>query len=74
MYQIYFIWSNTVHVSDGLSVHHQQVQTVHTATGVCQTDTADCLLASKYLLLYVQARTPDDVRKDRPKRVECYSK
>jgi len=21
MYQIYFIWSNTLHVSDGLSVH-----------------------------------------------------
>jgi len=26
------------------------------------------------LLLYVQSLTPDDVRKDRPKHVECYSK
>jgi len=45
MSQIYFIWSNTLHVSDGLSVHHQEFKTVHTATGICQTDTADCLLA-----------------------------
>jgi len=30
---------------DGLSVHHQQFKTVHTASGVCQTDTATCLLA-----------------------------
>ena len=71
---------NTVHFSDGLSVHHQELKTVHTATGICQTDTADCLLASrqrylfdKCLLLYVQSLTPDDERKDRPKHVECYS-
>jgi len=47
MSQIYFIWSNTLHVSDGLSVHHQEFKTVHTAnttTGICETDTADCLL------------------------------
>ena len=48
MSQIHFIlfWNNTVHVSDGFSVHHQQFKTVHTATGICQTDTAVCLLAS----------------------------
>ena len=57
--------NDTLHVSDGLSVHHQDFKTVHTATGVCQTDTALCLLAS---------RTPDDGRKDRPKHVECHSK
>jgi hypothetical protein len=45
MSQTYFIWSNTLHVSDGLSVRHQDFKTVHTATGICQTDTADCLLA-----------------------------
>ena len=27
----------TLHVSDGLSVHHQEFKTVHTATGLCQT-------------------------------------
>jgi len=37
-------WDDTVHVSDGLSVHHQEFKTVHTATGICQTDTAVCLL------------------------------
>jgi len=25
-------WSNTLHVSGGLSVHHQEFKTVHTAT------------------------------------------
>jgi len=34
--------TRTLHVSDGHSVHHQ---TVHTASGICQTDSVDCLLA-----------------------------
>ena len=40
-----YFWNDTLHVSDGLSVHHQEYKTVHTATGICQTDTAVCLLA-----------------------------
>jgi len=40
-------WIDTLQVSDGLSVHHQEFKTVHTATGICQTDTAVCLLASR---------------------------
>jgi hypothetical protein len=55
-------WNNTLHVSDGLSIHHQDFKTVHTATGICQTGTAAYMLASKlqylfdiYLLLYVQS-------------------
>jgi len=55
-------WNDTLHVSDGLSVHHQEFKTVHTATGICQTGTAVCLLADrqqylfgKCLLLYVQS-------------------
>ena len=32
------------HVSDDLPVHHQELKTVPTATGICQTDTAACLL------------------------------
>jgi len=36
-------WSDTRRVSGGLSVHHQEFKTVHTATGICQTDTAVCL-------------------------------
>ena len=55
-------------------------KTVHTAKGVCQTDTADCLLASsQQCLIYAYCcmyslETPDDGRQDRPKHVQCYSK
>jgi len=35
-----FYWSNTLHVSDGLSVHHQELKTLYAATGICQTHTA----------------------------------
>ena len=73
---LFYFWNDTLHVSDGLSFHHQEFKTVHTAT-----DTAVCLLASrqqylfdKCLLLYVQSLTPDDGRKDRPKHEECHSK
>jgi len=55
-------WDGTLHVSGGLSVHHQEFKTVHTATGICQRDTAVCVLArrqqylfDKCLLLYVQS-------------------
>jgi len=41
-----FYFGMTVHVLDGLSVRHQEFKTVHTATDICQTDTAVCLLAS----------------------------
>ena len=54
-------WNDTLHVTDGLSVHHQEFKTVHTATGICQRDTVVCLLESRQqylfdicLLLYVQ--------------------
>jgi len=58
--------SSTLHVSVGPSVHHQESKTVHTTSGICQTDSADCLLAGTlassqqnlfgiYLMLYVQS-------------------
>jgi len=37
-------WNDNLHVSYGLSVHHQEFKTVHTATGICQTNNAVCLL------------------------------
>jgi hypothetical protein len=43
----YLFLHNTLHVSDGLSIHHQEFKTVHTATGICQTDTLTCMLASR---------------------------
>ena len=42
---LFYFCSSPVHVSNGLSVHHQVSKTVHTASGVCHTDSADCLLA-----------------------------
>jgi hypothetical protein len=36
-----------LHVSERSFVHHQEFKTVHTATGIRQTDSADCLLAGK---------------------------
>ena len=48
-------WNETLHISDGLSVHHQEFKTAHTATGICQTDTAVCLLASRQQCLCEQA-------------------
>jgi len=30
-------WNNTLHILDGLSVHHQESKNLHTASGVCQT-------------------------------------
>jgi len=45
-------WNDTLHISDGLSVYHQQFKTVHTATGICQTDIADRLVASRQHYLF----------------------
>jgi len=41
---LFYFWM-TLHISDGLSVRHQEFKTIHRATGICQTDTAVCLLA-----------------------------
>jgi hypothetical protein len=46
-YTIFFINVNALHVSSGFSAHHQELKTVHTASGICQA----CLL----LLLAVAA-------------------
>jgi hypothetical protein len=39
-YTIFFITVNALHVSGGFSVHHQELKTVYTASGICQA----CLL------------------------------
>ena len=38
-------WNDTLHVSDGLSVHHQQFQDCKYSN---HTDTSVCLLASRH--------------------------
>jgi len=32
---LHLFWNITLHVSDSLSVHHQESNTVHTASGIC---------------------------------------
>ena len=57
MYQcIKFIlfWNDNLHVSDGLSVHHQQFKTVHTAVKQLLASRQQYLF-DKCLLLYVQS-------------------
>jgi len=36
-----FLW-DALHVSEGFSVHHQELKTAHTASGICQTSAATC--------------------------------
>ena len=35
-YTVFFVDVNALHVSGGFSVHHQEIKTVHTASGICQ--------------------------------------
>jgi len=35
-YTIFFNTVNDLHVSGGFSSHHQELKTVHTASGICQ--------------------------------------
>jgi hypothetical protein len=46
MYLKLFIYVKHSTCFGGLSVHHQELKTAHTATGICQTAAANCLLAA----------------------------
>ena len=74
-YTIFFITVKALRVSGSFSPHHQELKTVHTASGVCQA----CLLlllvvaATKldvYLMLCVQFLAPDDGRRNRLKHIQ----
>jgi hypothetical protein len=39
-YKIYLFLGNGLHVSGGAPTHHQELKTVNTASGTCQTFTA----------------------------------
>jgi len=41
-FSIYLFLQDAVRVSSGFSVHHQEYKTAHTASGICQTNTATC--------------------------------
>jgi len=69
-------WNDTLHVLDGLSIHHLEFKTVETATDICQILLSACLLASKQTavsvwLVYVQSWAHDG-RKDHPKHVVSF--
>ena len=56
-YTIFFITVNAVHVSGGFSAHHQEVKTVHTASGISHACLLLAVAASKhdiYPMLCVQ--------------------
>jgi hypothetical protein len=59
-YTIFFIAVNAVHVSGDFSAHHQELKTVHTASGIRQA----CLLRC------VEFRAPDDGGTNRLKHVQ----
>jgi hypothetical protein len=44
-----FISTNAVHVSDGSSVHHQEHTTVHTASGIVNSNDRVEWIASKFV-------------------------
>jgi len=46
-YITFFITVNALHVSGGSSAHHQELKTVHTASGICQA----CLLLPHLLCI-----------------------
>jgi len=61
--------SSTLHVSDGLSVHHHESKTVHTASGICHTDSANCLLAGKRCSVLSTSLPSDATWKRRAQKV-----
>jgi len=42
LFSMYLFLQDALHASDGFSVHHQELKTAHTASGICQTDTVTC--------------------------------
>jgi len=56
-FTIYLFLQDALHVSDGVSTHHQELKTAHTASGIGLT-------------LYVQFWAPDDGQKTRLKHEE----
>ena len=47
----FFYFGITHYVSDGLSVHHQEFKTVHTVTGIFQTETCCCMYSLELLMM-----------------------
>jgi hypothetical protein len=81
-----FLW-NALHVSVGSSAHHQELKTVYTTSGICQTFSATAVEEfqllnnssreqkrfDKFPMLYIQFWAPDDRRRNRLKHVEHFT-
>jgi len=80
-----FISINAVHVSGCSSVHHQELKTVYTASGICRAFSSSYRYREwvgthdsgkkqkkldKYRMLCMQFWAPDDGRRNRLKYVE----
>jgi hypothetical protein len=52
---LFYFCDNTLHVSDGLSIHQQEFKTAHTATGTCLKYTCCCMYSLE--LLMMEAKT-----------------
>jgi hypothetical protein len=67
------LWNRTLHVSDSFSFHRRESSTVHTATGICHTGYADCLLASSQHNLYdIQGATQKSLDKCYKTQITSY--
>jgi len=54
-YTVVFITVNALHVVGGFSAHHQELKTLHTASGICQqaslTYTRCCVYSFELLMM-----------------------
>jgi len=51
MFQIILCFNEILHVSDGLSVHNQEFQTAHKASGICLTYVCCCMYSFELLMM-----------------------
>jgi hypothetical protein len=51
-YAVYLYLETTLHVSGGISAHHQERKQLSTASGICHTVTAICRYISNKMQLY----------------------
>jgi len=51
-----FLW-DAVHVSDGFSIHHQELKSAHKASGICQANTWCCTCMCSFEPLMMNGKT-----------------
>jgi len=83
---LFYFCSSTLHVSDGLLVHHQASYTpddrrsFRPSSGVFHHLESSIIRSLKLLMMdglsfhHQESRTPGDGREDHPNHVDCYSK